>query len=132
MYTHEQKISHLKALYHLALSDEVLSKAESVYIKIVAERLGVSITELENFDGSEPDLILPDREFKLFSLFHRLVIMIMVDDRVYYEEERNCFNLGVKMGLHPNAIAEIIAHVVTNNSTESPNEIISIFRKYMN
>lgn len=132
MYTHEQKVSHLKALYFLALSDGVLSKAEAVYIKIVAERLGISLDVLEDHDGTEPDLVLPDREYKLYSLFHRLAIIIMVDNRIYQEEERHCFNLGIRMGLHPNAIEEIIAHVMTNNSLESPSEIIAIFRKYEN
>jgi DnaJ-domain-containing protein 1 len=132
MYTHEQKISHLKALYHLALSDGILSKSETVYIRIVADALGVSIKELDNYDGAEQDLILPDREYKMYSLFHRYAIMIMVDDLVHEKEERNCFNLGIKMGLHPNAIEEIINHVMMKSSNSSPQEIIAIFRKYMN
>ena len=130
MYTHEEKVSHLKALYYLALSDGVLSKAESIYIKIVAEHLGISMEVLEGFDGTIPELVLPNREYKLYSLFHRLAIIIMVDDRIYEEEERHCFNLGIRMGLHPNAIEEIIAHVMTTTSAESPAEIIAIFRKY--
>jgi hypothetical protein len=114
------------------MSDGVLSKAEAVYIKIVAERLGVSLEVLEDHDGNEPDLELPDREYKLYSLFHRLTIIIMVDNRIYEEEERHCFNLGIRMGLHPNAIEEIIEYVGTNNSVESPAAIIAIFRKYEN
>jgi hypothetical protein len=130
--THQQKISHLKALYHLACADNVLSKAESIYIKHVAKRLGISEEDLEHFDGSEPELELPDREYKVYSLFHRLAIMIMVDDTINHNEKRYCFNLGIKMGLHPNAIGEIIEHIVKNGAMKtSPVEVMNIFRKYM-
>jgi uncharacterized tellurite resistance protein B-like protein len=132
MYTREQKISHLQTLYHLALADGSLSKAESVYIKIVAESLNIPLHVLEQFDGTEPDLILPDREYKLFSLFHRLAIIIMVDGTVHEEEQRKCFDLGIKMGLHPNAIGDIIGLVSTQSSNESPEKIIATFKRYLN
>jgi uncharacterized tellurite resistance protein B-like protein len=132
MYSREQKISHLRALYHLALSDGILSKAETVYIKIVAEGLSIPVEVLEQFDGEEPELILPDHEYKLFSLFHRLALVIMVDGTVHEEEERMCFDLGIKMGLHPNAIGDIISHVKSESSHASPAEIIAIFKRYLN
>jgi hypothetical protein len=132
VYSREQKISHLKALYHLALTDGTLAKSEAVYIKIVADGLNVPVDVLEQFDGVEPDLILPDREYKLFSLFHRLAIIIMIDGTVHEEEERRCFDLGIKMGLHPNAVGDIINHVRTDSSHESPQTIIGIFKRYMN
>jgi hypothetical protein len=76
-----QKISHLKALYHLACADNVLTKAEAVYIRNVAERLGVDPKEPEKFEAHEPDLELPDTEYKTQVLFHRLVIITMIDKR---------------------------------------------------
>lgn len=132
MYTHEQKISHLQALYHLALVDGVLSKEEVTYIELVAERLGISLSELQFDESTTLDLILPDREYKLYSLFHRLAVIIMIDDHVHHEEAQHCFNLGIKMGLHPNAIKEIITYITTSDFAESPTEIIAIFKKYMN
>lgn len=133
MYSHQQKISHLKALYHLACADKSLTKAEATYIKIVAERLGISQEELEKFDGTEPILELPDREYKLYALFHRLTIIIMIDHAATENEKRYCFNLGIKMGLHPNAIGEIIEYVALTGVMESlPEKIIRIFRKYLN
>jgi hypothetical protein len=129
--THQQKISHLKALYHLACADNVFSRAEAIYIRNVAKRLGIDETELEKFDGSEPELELPDREYKVYSLFHRLVIIIMVDNEVHEDEKRYCFNLGIKMGLHPNAVGEIIASVEDGEIGAAPSEVMDIFRKYL-
>jgi hypothetical protein len=129
--TYQQKISHLKALYHLACADNVYSRAEAIYIRSVAERLGIDQEELGKFDGTEPDLDLPDREYKVYSLFHRLVIIIMVDNEVHEKEKQYCFNLGIKMGLHPNAVGEIIALVEDGDIGAAPNEVMDIFRKYL-
>lgn len=132
MDTHQQKISHLKALYHLACADNELSTLEMTYINKVAEHLGVNPDEIKHFSGSEPELELPDKEYKLFSVFHRLAIIIMIDNSVSEAEKKYCFNLGVKMGLHPNAVSEIIDHVIAKGAINAlPSEIMAIFRKYM-
>lgn len=131
MDNYQQKISHLKALYHLACADKQLSKPEAIFIRNVAEHLGISPAELETFDGSEPKLELPDREYKLYSLFHRLAIIIMIDSNASEKEKRYCFNLGIKMGLHPNAIAEILDYIISKGVMSAlPEEILNIFRKY--
>lgn len=133
MDNHQQKISHLKALYHLAAADGVLSKVEGIYIKNVAERLGVNLEELINFDPKiEPTLELPDREYKIYALFHRLAIIIMIDNTVDERERHYCFTLGIKMGLHPNAVGEIIDHIIAKGSMNvTPAEVMNIFRKYL-
>ncbi|HEY3404406.1 MAG TPA: TerB family tellurite resistance protein [Ohtaekwangia sp.] len=132
MDNYEQKISHLKALYHLACADNVLTKVEAVYIKNVAERLGIKSEELLNFEQNEPKLELPDREYKIYALFHRLAIIIMIDNTMSDRERHYCFNLGIRMGLHPNAIGEIIDHIETRGSMDvMPAEIMNIFRKYL-
>jgi len=132
--TYEQKLSHLKTLYHLASADQILTKAEMIFIRNVAERLGVSMVELENIDPSiEPELILPDKEYKIYALFHRLAIIIMLDNEIDERERHFIFNLGVKMGLHPNAINEIV-NIISERGAISvtPSEISAIFAKYQN
>ena len=133
MDTHQQKLSHLKALYHLALADNELSKVEAIYIMNVAERLGVDTVELVDFDGSEPALDLPDRQYKLYAVFHRLAVVIMIDNAASEQERNYCFNLGIKMGLHPNAVVEVIQYVINKGPMNAaPDEILGIFRKYLN
>jgi len=132
MDTHQQKLSHLKALYHLACIDNELTKEEATYIMNVAERLGVDPEELVDFDGSEPDLHLPDKQFKLYAVFHRLVMVIMIDNVANEVEKKYCFDLGIKMGLHPNAVIEVIQYVVTEGAFfAEPTKILAIFRKYL-
>lgn len=131
MDTLNQKISHLNALYHLASADSDISQVELVYIRNVAERLGIDLTE-QKLKTTEPELDLPDREYKIYGLFHRLALILMVDNNSTETERRYCFNLGVRMGLHPNAIQEIIAFVSTHGAMNTtPKEVMAIFRKYL-
>lgn len=133
MDNHQQKISHLKVLYHLACSDEILTEVEAVFIRNVAMYLGVSDDELSNFDTTEPTLELPDREYKTYALFHRLAIVVMIDNELNEKERQYCFNLGVKMGLHPNAVGEIIDYVSSKGTFDAlPAEVMGIFKKYLN
>jgi hypothetical protein len=84
-------------------------------------------------DGGEPVLDLPKYEYKIYALFHRLAIVIMIDNSINEKEKRYCFNLGIKMGLHPNAVGEIIEHAIGHGAAHTlPKDVMDIFRKYLN
>lgn len=126
-----QKISHLNALYHLASVDNDISEVELVYIRKVAERLGVILSK-DTLKSNEPELDLPNREYKVYGLFHRLALILMLDNHASDAEKHFCFNLGIRMGLHPNAVGEIIDFVsVHGASRTTPKEVMTIFRKYL-
>jgi hypothetical protein len=132
MDSSQQKISHLKALYHLACADEVLTEVEAAYIKNVAEHLGIPLEQLSELHPGEPTLELPDREYKNYVLFHRLALIIMIDNSLNERERQYCFNLGIKMGLHPNAVGEIIDYIGSQGTIDSkPSEVMAIFKKYL-
>jgi hypothetical protein len=132
MDNQQQKISHLRALYHLACADKVLTDVEGVYIKNVADRLGVPLDELSKLDPYEPTLELPDREYKIYILFHRLALIVMIDNELSERERHYCFNLGIKMGLHPNAVGEIIDYVASQGTMDTKSsEVMAIFKKYL-
>ena len=57
----------------------------------------------------------------------------MIDNSVSQLERNYCFNLGIKMGLHPNAVVEVIQYVIDRGPMNAaPDEILGIFRKYLN
>ena len=132
MDSHQQKISHLRALYHLACADKVLTDVEGEYIKNVAERLGIPLEELSKLDPYEPTLELPNREYKNYILFHRLALIVMIDNTLSERERQYCFNLGIKMGLHPNAVGEIIDYIASQGTIDSKSsEVMAIFKRYL-
>jgi hypothetical protein len=109
------------------------TKVESTYITVVEKRLGIEPKDLEDLDGSEPILDLPGRKYKIYALFHRLAIVIMIDNSIHEKEKRYRFNLGIKMGLHPNAVGEIIEQVIRHGTAHTlPKDVMDIFRKYLN
>ena len=133
MYTHEQKVSHLKALYYIANSDNVYSEIEATYIMNVAKHLGVNLDEEEHFQEDGIDLVLPKKEHQLYSLFHRLALIVILDDNIREVEKQYCRDLGIRMGLHPNAVNEVIEHVITEGIHDpAPERVLGIFRKYLN
>ena len=132
MDSQQQKISHLRALYHIACADEILTDVEAAFIKNVAEHLEIPLEELSQLDPFEPTLELPDREYKNYVLFHRLALVVMIDNTLDVREKQYCFNLGIKMGLHPNAVGEIIDYIAANGTLDSkPSEVMAIFKKYL-
>jgi hypothetical protein len=61
-----------------------------------------------------------------------LVIIVMIDHEMDENVRLYCFNLGIKMELHPHAIGEILDHLHTRGTMNSlPEEVIAIFRKYL-
>ncbi|HEY0651484.1 MAG TPA: hypothetical protein VGD65_00090 [Chryseosolibacter sp.] len=131
MDTLNQKVSHLNALYHLASADSDISEVELVYIRKVAERFGVNLEEV-TLNSAEPELDLPNREYKVYTIFHRLALILMIDNESTEAERSYCFNLGIRMGLHPNAVQEIIAFVTAHGSLNTtPQAVMAIFRKYL-
>ena len=89
-----------------------------MYIKQVAKRLGISEAELEAFDGTEPDLDLPDREYKVYALFHRLVIVTMTagyqkifspNPRLGFLSHASSFEATLAAGNLPPGVASIEA-----------------------
>lgn len=133
MNNYKQKLSHLYELTKLVKEESIYSSIEHNYIKKVAERLEVDLDDLDNFEPDELKLDLPRNEFMVIPLFHRLVILIGIDSIVLDEERNFCFELGVKMGLHPQAVNEVIDIVVNNGVFDlTPQKITSIFNKFSN
>ncbi|MEL7001912.1 MAG: hypothetical protein AAFN93_04160 [Bacteroidota bacterium] len=133
MYTRQQKINHLKVLYHAAISDGIYSKAEAIYIRRVAENLGVDIENIEYSGENRFDLELPEKEYLLYSLFHRLALIALVDNEMTSAERHFCLDMGIRMGLHPQAVNEVLDLIVKEGAfNTTPEAIIDVFIRYSN
>lgn len=130
---HQEKLSHILDLIHLSKSDESIVKIEAVYIKKVAEKLGITDAEIAILEFKGTDRIFPKNEFQIIPLFHRLIILMMIDNKVHPDEIKFCVDLGIKMGLHPQAVSDIIELAKTGHfEYMDPDRISSIFKKYYN
>ena len=136
MDTHfQEKLSHINDLIKLSLIDGEESHMELNFINSVAARLGIEKIDVERIKNGELkiDYTTPKTESKVIEQFHRLIILIGIDKLIYKEEVSFCVELGVRMGLNYNAIAEILRKTLRNPAyIMHLDEMEKIFKKYSN
>ncbi len=128
----EEKLSHLYQLYQLAIEDGVLSQIELAFIKNIAERLEIDLEEVEKYKPHPNKLILPDQEYKIIPLFHRLTLLMCIDTVATESEKDFCFQMGIRMGLHPQAVTETIGLIIEYGTSLTPESITEVFNKFSN
>ncbi|UII20238.1 hypothetical protein [Fulvivirga ligni] len=132
--TKEEKLSHLLDLMNMAKIDSSIQRIESVYIYKVAEKMGIDKLELVKLETLGIDKrSVPKTEYQIIPLFHRLLILMCIDTDIDDLEKSFCRELGIKMGLNPFAVTDIIELACKKQPHHlSPDEINTIFRRYYN
>ncbi len=131
--TYNQKLSHIYELIRLSRIDSEINDIEKAFIKKVAEQLGVNLDDLSQYDKQKHRMDLPDAEHKVIPLFHRLVLLMTLQADLIETRKSLCFDLGVKMGLHPQAVMEIISIAENEGVWDlDPKRITYIFNKFSN
>jgi len=131
----EKKISHLNDLINLSRIDGDESHIESSFIESVAERLGLGKDDVQKIKSGEFDIKFstPSKENDVIDQYHRLILLMGIDKTIYHEEVQFCFELGIKMGLNANAIAEVLRKIIRKPEyILQRDEFEKIFRKYSN
>lgn len=132
---YQEKLSHINDLIQLSQIDGEESHMELNFINSVAARLGIEKDEVRKIKDGKTDITFspPKTESKVIEQFHRLIILIGIDKLIYKEEVSFCVELGVKMGLNYNAIAEVLRKTLRNPAyIMHLDEMEKIFKKYSN
>ncbi len=132
---YQEKLSHVNDLIELAQIDGSESHMELNFINSVAARLGIEKGDVLRIKKGEIDISFttPKNETKIIEQFHRLIILIGIDKLIYKEEVSFCVELGVRMGLHYNAITESLRKTFRNPAyIMHLDEMENIFKKYSN
>ena len=132
---YQEKLSHINDLIKLSQVDGEESHMELNFINSVAARLGIEKEEVKKIKDGKMDISfsLPKKESKVIEQFHRLIILIGIDKLIYKEEVSFCVELGVRMGLNYNAIAEVLRKTLRNPAyIMHLDEMEKIFKKYSN
>ncbi|MCX2720481.1 TerB family tellurite resistance protein [Lentiprolixibacter aurantiacus] len=133
MCTYKEKLGLVSELIALAKADNVVSPAEYGFLQSIAADLGIEEKRfLELFDqpvkkpshGSQGQRIVQ---------FHRLVLLMNVDQEQDQREVEKLYNLGLHMGVPPGAIQQVLAimHQYPNKIVP-PDVLISIFKAHNN
>lgn len=120
---YEEKISHLNDLIKLSRIDGRENLNEINFINSVADRLGISRTDLKEIRNKSNKVPFspPDDMYQMMMQYHRLIVLMGIDRIISKEEQDFCIKLGLKMKLKKEAINEII-----DKAIDIPRHIISV------
>ena len=126
---HQEKLSLLQDLIALSKADNNVSFMETQFINSVAMTMGISPSELQNLKNNPIAYNPPNPEIDRITQFYRLLLLMGVDSDHHEKEVEFCKNLGLKMGLNPIAINEVVKRLLASEKGMlPPNDVIEIFQ----
>lgn len=130
---HQEKLSLLQDLIALSKADNNVSFMETQFINSVAMTMGVSPNELQNLKDNPIAYNPQNKEIDRITQFYRLLLLMGVDSDHHEKEIDFCKNTGLKMGLNPIAINEVVKRLLASEKGMlPPNDVIEIFQTFHN
>ena len=132
MSSFEEKLSILAEMIAFARADDVITNSEYFFLLSVAEQLGIDRDTFESLFDTEVEKIIPKTQAERILQFHRLVLLMNVDEQ-HSSEMNKLRNIGLGMGLPPGAIEQVfsIMHQYPNKIVP-PDVLINIFKAHYN
>ncbi len=133
MYSKEEKLSLLSEMVQFAKADNKIREEEYNFILAVASQLGVSKDEIDVLVKEEVGKKHLEPESQRILQFHRLVLLMNVDQETSQLEIQKIKEMGLQMGLRSEAIDDVlkVMHEYPNKVIP-PQKLISIFKRFYN
>ena len=129
----QEKLSILSELIHLAKADNQLDENELGFIKAIAQGLHVSDADLAALFDKPVEFDPPANDGERIVQFHRLVLLMNVDQNITDNEMTAVRTAGIRLGLNPLATNEVLKRMYDYpNNVIPPDELIKIFIKHHN
>jgi len=129
----ESRLSLLSDMIALAKTSDGISDIEIEFLSAVARQLEVSDVELHELinNPAKPVTIHPEAQRILH--FHRLVLLMNVDQDTDAKELLTVKNFGLRLGLSQEAVDKVLS-VMDNypNKVVPPDVLVSIFKTQHN
>jgi len=133
MSSHEEKLSILSEMISFARADKVIKQSEYDFLLGVATQLGIDRKTFNGLFDSEPEHIIPNTQADRIVQFHRLVLLMNVDQEQNSVEISRLHNIGLGMGLPPSAIEQVLSIMHQYpNKVVPPDVLINIFKAHYN
>ncbi|MBD0779134.1 TerB family tellurite resistance protein [Maribacter sp. ANRC-HE7] len=129
----KEKLSILSEMIAFAKADNEVKPEEYGFLQGVAEQLGIRQEAFETLFHEEVEHVIPKSEADRILQFHRLVLLMNVDNKQEQSEINRIHNIGLGMGLPPFAIEQVLSimHQYPNNVVP-PKVLIGIFKAHHN
>ncbi len=128
-----QNVSAIVELIKLAKSDNKLRQEEFDFIHRLAQMMGVSTDEFKDLFERYIAFTPPPLEFDRILQFQRLLLLMHVDGETAHTEIDHLREIGIRMGLNPMAIENILDEMqLHSNGMIPPQTLLKIFQVYHN
>lgn len=117
----------------LAKADNELHEREYDFILAVAERLGLSKEDVDHIHANPTKVNVLTSEMQRITQFHRLLLLINVDQETHFAEMDALRNYGLKLGIRAEAIEQILNEMGTHENNMIPSDrLVQIFKRFYN
>ena len=128
-----EKLSLLADLVAVIRADHKIDEKEMVFLETIARQFGFDAQVLESILTAEVPFVPPRNESERILQFHRMVLLMNIDDEHHSEELKTIKELGLRLGLSPFAIERVLK--IMNRFEDRivpPDVMIDIFKTYYN
>jgi len=133
MNTREEKLSILSELIAFARADEVVKVSEYKFLLEIATQLGIDKETFDTLFQQKADKVILKPQSERIVQFHRLLLLMNVDREQHRSELRRLHTIGLRMGLPPSAIDQVLAVMHQYPDNIVPAEVlINIFKAHYN
>ena len=129
----KEKLSLLTELIKLARCDHHLREQEYQFLLTIAQSLEVGKEEFDSLFESYIEFTPPVSEFERILQFHRLVLLMNIDQESSDTELDFLRDIGLRIGLNPAATNKVLVEM--NNYPDKvipPERLIEIFKENYN
>ncbi|PKV52255.1 hypothetical protein ATE84_4364 [Aquimarina sp. MAR_2010_214] len=133
MYSKEEKLSLLSEMIQFAKADKKFKEQEYNFILVIASQLKITKEEVDILieEGVEKKNLQPESQRIL--QFHRLVLLMNIDQETSQLEIHKIKEIGMRMGLRLEAIDTVLKKMNDYpNKIIPPKELVSIFTRFYN
>ncbi|MEP2278771.1 TerB family tellurite resistance protein [Maribacter sp.] len=133
MPTNKEKLSILSEMISFAKVNNEVKDSEYDFLFSVAQQLEVSKKTFDSLFTSNVEHVIPKSQSERLLQFHRLVLLMNVDNNQDVNEVKRIYDIGLNMGLPPGAIQQVLS-IMHNypNKVVPPEVLISIFKAHYN
>lgn len=130
---HQENLSLLQDLIDLSKVDGEVSVIEMQFINSVAEFLNITQDELRKLNETPVNFSPKNYEAERIAQLYRLVLLMGIDRKYTKKEINFCKKMGLKLGLNPNSVNEVIKRAMESKDGSLPTEdLLRIFQKHHN
>ena len=128
-----EKHQIISDMISLAKADQVLHEREYEFILVVAERMGMNKTEVDTLLQKPLEAQVFKTELQRITQFHRLLLLMNVDMETHLVELDAIRNYGLRLGIRPEAIEQILNEMGDYENKMMPSDrLVEIFKRFYN